>query len=174
MSLQDLRTTTADRVGYLLEHLGSVVDRQSGQALREQLGIGMAQYNVLRVIEHSPGISQREVADLLGHTEAGISRQVKILSDKAMITVRPAAERRRRELTLAPLGLKLAQAARELLSKQRAASLSPLNRKQQDALVELLDKLHLELCAPGKPAACHQPYNLLDAYSIQQDKQLLI
>lgn len=173
MSLEGLRTTRVDRIGYLLEHLGAVVERQSDQAMQEQLGIGTAQHKVLRMVDHSPGISQREVADFLGCTEAGISRQVKLLAQKAMLIVQPDdEERRRKKLFLTPFGVKVSQAARSILLARRSTWFDGLDKKQQQALLQVLDTLHVTLCASGKPAACGRPYDLLDVYSIPREEAL--
>ena len=66
-------------IGYLLQHVSSLLAKQSDQVLQEQLGIGLAQFKILRTLQTEPRTPQREIAFNLGQTEASISRQVKLM-----------------------------------------------------------------------------------------------
>lgn len=163
-----LRTSRLDRIGYLLGHVADASHRQTDQALTEQLGIGLSQLRLMTMLQHYPGIPQRTLADHLGQTEASISRQIKLLADKAIVVIATdPAEKRKRLITLTPKGAKLAEAAKERIDVMRNKLYSALDEKQQDTLIEALDRLHEQTCQPGKLKACDRPFDLLDAYSIQ-------
>ncbi len=61
---------TAGSTMYLLQHIGTILERQFDQALMEQLGIGTSQYRILLALEAHPSISQKHLATNLGQTEA--------------------------------------------------------------------------------------------------------
>lgn len=86
-------------IGYLLNHLAFVLSHQSDQVLHEQLGIGFSQYKIMMVLWWNPSIQQRQIADRLGQTEASISRQIKLLHDKSLLSTRISPENRRKHIT---------------------------------------------------------------------------
>ena len=85
---------------YLVQHVASTMHRQSDQVLSERLGIGMSQFKILRILQQQLGIQQRVLADRLGQTEAGVSRQIKLLVGKDLLLVEVNPESRREHLTL--------------------------------------------------------------------------
>lgn len=109
----------------------------------EQLGVGLSQYRILRILHHSM-VAQREIADKLNQTEAAISRQIKLLIGKGLVqTSVDESEKRKNIVSLTSPGLKMSIAAGELLSRENVNLLSSLNRKQQAILIELLEKINL-------------------------------
>jgi len=155
-------------VSYLLQHIAAVLHRQSDQVLLERLGIGMSQFRILVMLQASPGISQRKLGDSLGQTEASISRQIKLLQEKGLCASRTdPAERRKHLAAPTTKGLKITEAAREVLASYHAPMLDPLTDKQRRALQETLHHLHDYSCAPGRPGGCDHPFDLLDLYNAQ-------
>jgi DNA-binding MarR family transcriptional regulator len=75
-------------ISYLLQHLASVIGKDVDQTLQEQLGIGFSQYKILMVLEWNPRVQQKAIAQSLGQTEASISRQIKLLESKSLITTK--------------------------------------------------------------------------------------
>jgi len=148
-------------VGYLLQHTATMIMRQSDQVLQERLGIGMSQLRILMMLERSPGIQQRKLADCLGQTEASISRQIKLLQEKGMLAVRINPKSRREHLAVpTPKGLKMTQAALEALVQHNKPMVEQLSEKQRERLQAMLQIFHDYICAPGKPFACDHPYKL--------------
>jgi DNA-binding MarR family transcriptional regulator len=152
-------------IGYLLQHVASALQRQSDQVLQERLGIGMSQYRILMMLQALPETNQRKLADCLGQTEASISRQVKLLHDKGLVTMRIDPSERRRHITAPTLkGLKVTEAAREVLQHYHTPMLAKLTDKQQQQLKDMLGVLHDFTCAPGRPMACDHPFALAEVY----------
>jgi DNA-binding MarR family transcriptional regulator len=148
-------------MGYLLQHTAAIIMRQSDQVLQERLGIGMSQLRILMMLEHAPGIQQRKLADCLGQTEASISRQIKLLQDKGMLAVRINPKSRREHLAMPTTkGIKMTQAALEVLAQHHTPMMEQLNDKQRQQLQAMLQTLHGHICAPGKPFACDHPYKI--------------
>ena len=65
--------------GLLLQHITSLLAKQIDQLLQFKLEIGYSQFKLLEVINSRPGIQQRDIAAILGQTEASITRQMKLL-----------------------------------------------------------------------------------------------
>ncbi len=146
---------------YLLQHTAIMTLRQSEQVLQERLGLGVSQLRILMVLEHSPNIQQRKLADRLGQTEASISRQIKLLQEKGMLLVRTNPASRRERLVLpTPKGLKMTQAAFDTMSKHYAPMVEQLSGKQRERLSAMLQIFHNYICAPGQPFACDHPYEI--------------
>lgn len=134
-------------VDFFIQHVATLLARQSDQVLQEQLGLGLSQFRILRTLEHNPRVQQRHIADLLGQTEASISRQIKLLKSKQMITssVNPA-NRREHLTTLLPQGTRILEAATAVLEQYHAPTLNTLSNKEQATLLKLLGALHASMC----------------------------
>ncbi len=146
-------------IGYLLQHTATILMRQSDQVLQERLGIGMSQLRLLMMLQNAPNVQQRKLAECLGQTEASVSRQIKLLREKGMLTVRINPKSRREHLTLpTPKGVKLTEAALEVLSQYHTPMIELLNDKQRQQLTESLKTFHEHTCAAGKPFACDHSF----------------
>lgn len=148
-------------LGYLVEHTAAILHRQSDQVLQERLGIGMSQFKLLLILQEHPNVQQREVADWLGQTEASISRQIKILCEKGMLTIQVNPKNRRQHLTVATgKGIKIAQAAIDVLVDYHNPVFEQFSEKQQKQLADMLQTMHKAVCQEGKPHACDHPNDI--------------
>ena len=143
-------------LGYIMRHVAGTMSQQANQILQEQLGIGMAQFKILSILQQTPQARQRTLAGHLGQTEASISRQIKLLTDKGMLAARiNPKNRREHQLLLTPKGAKLLLVATDLLQQYQAPLFGQLNDKQYRQLLETLQMLHQHVCQPGKFVACN-------------------
>jgi DNA-binding MarR family transcriptional regulator len=132
---------------YYLQHLSVLTHRQSDQILQEQLGIGMSQYRILQVLQTNPEVQQKQIASLLGQTEASISRQIKLMQAKSMLVAEINPQNRREHLTrLLPMGERLLEAATQAMLLYHEPSINGLSSKEQSQLLKLLGQLHVQLC----------------------------
>jgi DNA-binding MarR family transcriptional regulator len=147
-----------NNLSYLLHHLAAVMGKQSDQVLQEQLGIGLSQYKILMVLEWNPRIQQKAIADSLGQTEASISRQIKLLKAKGLLTSKIDSANKRKKITLpTPLGMKITEAAANSLRTSLGPEISGLGDDQLMQLTTGLQRLHRVVCRTGRPGACgHQ------------------
>ena len=152
-----MRLNTA--IGFLLQHTAMLLAKQNEQILQERLGIGLSQYRILRVLQAKSGIRQRDIANILGQTEASVSRQMKLMLDEGLLssTVSPVS---RREHIVRPTakGAKLTAEALELLHEQNGSYLATLGEEGREQLAELLSKFHDGLCPivhPTLPPDAH-------------------
>ncbi len=145
-------------LNYLLTHLAAVMSKQTDQVLQEQLGIGLSQYRILMVLEWNPRIGQSAVASSLGQTEASVSRQIKLLKAKGLLSSQSDPLNKRRHITApTPMGMQLTDAAVNVLRRSFGPEYSALGEDQLTQLLIGLQKLHRITCQSGKIGACdHQ------------------
>ncbi len=151
----------ANNLSYLIQHLAAVIGRQSDQVLQEQLGIGLSQYKILMVLEWNPRVQQRSIADALGQTEASVSRQIRLLKAKKLLLTKQDPDNRRKHITVpTPLGMQLTEAAADILHRNFGRDFTNLGDDQLLQLVTGLQRLHKQVCRPGRPGACDHPLGL--------------
>jgi DNA-binding MarR family transcriptional regulator len=137
----------ADEIDYLLQHLTSLSARHSDQFLQEQLGIGYAQFKILRIVGEGLPFKQKYIADVLGQTEASISRQIKLLMSEGYITAKKDPRNRRVHLIeITAAGEQIYRASLGVLGKYRSTLLNSMSDKKQQNLVDLLTDLHSTVC----------------------------
>lgn len=147
--------------GYVLTHTATILLRQSDQVLQERLGIGMSQFKILMMLQNNPNVQQRKLAESLGQTEASISRQIKLLCEKGLLTIRVNPKSRREHLTVpTPRGQKMTDAAIEVLEQYHGPMFEQISEKQRQQLADILQKFHAYICAGGKPFACDHPFDM--------------
>jgi DNA-binding MarR family transcriptional regulator len=133
--------STSETINQLLR-LAFSLQSQHDQILQEQLGIGYAQYKILMVVRDNPASDQLAVASALAQTQAGISRQVKLLSRMNLIDIKvDRNDRRRHILKLTSEGLRMLVAAGSAIDRFND-KLTNLTDKQLQQLAELLGQLH--------------------------------
>lgn len=139
-------------LGNLLHHLVSLLSRASDQTLQEQLGIGLSQYKILTTLHEHPHIQQRMIASMLGQTEASISRQIKLLTEKGMLLAQPNPSNQREHLAdLTSRGLRMIEAAEQALAAYHKQFFAGLNDKQQANIYKELASLHRTVCFMQHP-----------------------
>src|ERR1022692_2169344 len=137
----------ANDLGYVFQHVASLLAKQSDQVLQEQLGIGYSQFKLLRELQDRPRMKQRDIAQSLGQTEASISRQVKLMIDQGLLHVTRNPRNRREHLTqVTAKGVKLTTAALDVLAKYHQSTFAILADKQQTLMREILEVLHAGVC----------------------------
>jgi DNA-binding MarR family transcriptional regulator len=150
-----------NNLSYLLQHLSAVIGRQSDQVLQEQLGIGLSQFKILMVLEWNPRVQQKAIADSLGQTEASVSRQIKLLKAKNLLLAKQDPQNRRKHITApTPLGMQITEAATDILRRSFIQDFANLGDDQLLQLVTGLQKLHKQICRPGRLGACDHPLGL--------------
>lgn len=142
-------------ITYLLQHIASIMGRQTDQVLQERLGIGLSQLRILLLLQHEPGVSQRTVGDRLGQTEASISRQIKLMMTRGYLATAVNPKSRREHLTMiTPKGVKITEAAKDALTAYHQPLQELLIDKAHKQLSATLVALHGHVCAVNKPFAC--------------------
>lgn len=122
--------------------LSFLFEKKADEALKEQLGLGFAQYKVLEAIGRNTNAKQNTVAELLDQTEASISRQIRILGRKNLVNVDTVmGNKRARELSLTDQGedqLRLCREQLEMIHARVFNGLSPEDLQYFEALFDRL------------------------------------
>jgi MarR family transcriptional regulator for hemolysin len=131
-----------EAIAQTLYNLAALWSRESDQILQERLSIGLSQYKILAAVQQNARVQQRQIAVELGQTEASVSRQVKLLQDRGMITSRKNPRNKREHLTeLTPKGSRVAEAAYQSLATYHSSLVSHISRRQQEVLLSMLSEL---------------------------------
>jgi DNA-binding MarR family transcriptional regulator len=130
------------RLYWQIHHLSFLLEKHIDEQLKEQLGIGFAQYKVLEAINQNMLASQALIAKLLDQTEAGISRQIKILQRKGLIVVSEVmGNKRARELSLSEIGDEIVRQASSVLDVAQAQVFGMLSYQEQRLFQELFERM---------------------------------
>jgi len=108
---------------YLVRRTASLLDHQGEALLRRELGVSLAQFLVLSVVDAHPGpLSQQAIADRVGLTKGSVSRQIDHAVAAGLMTVRVAPHTRRENaVSLTEAGTALVRRGDELTEASRAA-----------------------------------------------------
>jgi DNA-binding MarR family transcriptional regulator len=125
---------------YLVHRVASLMDRQSEALFRRELGISMAQFLVLSVVDAHPGaLSQQAVADRVGLTKGTVSRQIDHAVAAGLMTVRVAEHTRRENaVALTEAGTALVRKGDALTQSSRDAMLEGADPQELAAAINLL------------------------------------
>jgi DNA-binding MarR family transcriptional regulator len=136
---------------YLIRRAGSLMDRQGEELFRRELGISLAQFLVLSVVDAHPGpLSQQAVADRVGLTKGTVSRQVDQAVAADLMTVRVATHTRREHaVALTEAGTALVRRGDALADVSRAAMLGAVDPAELPAAVRVLRSLLQALESAG-------------------------
>jgi DNA-binding MarR family transcriptional regulator len=94
------------RLWFTARKLVSAAELSFERRLQTELGVGRTLYLVLSAVQEQPGvINQREIADLLGTTQATISRQLEVGTRSGWLDVAVSrSSRREHEISLTAEG----------------------------------------------------------------------
>ena len=129
-------------LGYTLHQLVFIIDHQSDDVLRRELGLGFSQFKILMAAKHSVGLKQNDIARHLGQTEASVSRQIKLMKADGLLSVQVDPENRRaRSIVLTDRGADLGKRCAEVLEHTHASVFGSLGFAEQKLMRELLERL---------------------------------
>jgi DNA-binding MarR family transcriptional regulator len=136
---------------FLLRRVGGLMDRQGEALFHRELGISLAQFLVLSVVDAHPGpLSQQAVADRVGLTKGTVSRQVDQAVAAGLMTVRVAEHTRREHaVALTEAGTALVRRGDALADRSRAAMLGAVDPADLSAALRVLRGLLQALESAG-------------------------
>ncbi len=134
-------------LGISLHKVSAVLDRQSDQVLNEQFGIGFSQFKIMIGISKHDKFQQREIAAVLGQTEASVSRQVRVLVDQGLVASTLDPENRRQHNTrLTPKGERVLGEAMAALEQHYRPLFAHFSQSRLEALQQILTEMQDYLC----------------------------
>jgi DNA-binding MarR family transcriptional regulator len=122
---------------YLIRRLAALMDREGDALCRRELGISLAQFLVLSVVDAYPGpLSQQAIADRLGLTKGTVSRQIDNAVAAGLMTVQVAAHTRRENaVALTSAGAGVVRNGDALMQDSRSALLGAVTPKELHAVI---------------------------------------
>lgn len=130
------------RLYWQIHKVAFLLEKRADESLKNQLGIGFAQYKVLEAINQNMLAKQNTIAQLLDQTEASISRQIKILQKKGLIIVSEVmGNKRAKELSLTVVGDEIVSQAEEVLDVAQAQVIGGLSYQEQRLFQELFERM---------------------------------
>lgn len=124
----------------LMRKANSLADR-SGEALfRERLGVTLAQFLVLSVVDARPGaFNQQSVADYLGLTKGTVSRQIDSAQKAGLLTTAASPSSRRDKIvTLTAAGTALVRRGDGLVAESQRQAFATLDDDDFRAAIRTL------------------------------------
>jgi DNA-binding MarR family transcriptional regulator len=108
---------------YLVRRAAALMDQQGEALLRRELGVSLAQFLVLSVVDAHPGpLSQQAIAERVGLPKGSVSRQIDHAVAAGLMTVRVAPHTRRENaVSLTEAGTALVRRGDELTEASRVA-----------------------------------------------------
>ncbi|WP_207500616.1 MarR family winged helix-turn-helix transcriptional regulator [Klenkia soli] len=143
-----------DDLGFLLSRASGVVVRATNAALVEH-GLRVRQYSVLVLAaDAAEGITQRELADVLGLDPSQVVLLVDELAASGLVERRPSSTDRRTKLVAAtPRGREVRSAAARTAADGAGGPLAGLDQAERAQLRELLGRLLATGGAPDAPGS---------------------
>ena len=128
---------------YLIRRVAGLMDRQGEALFRRELGISLAQFLVLSVVDAHPGpLSQQAIADRVGLTKGTVSRQIDHAAAAGLMTVRVASHTRREHaVALTEEGTALVRRGDALTQTSRDTMLDAIDPTELTAAVHVLGAL---------------------------------
>ncbi len=134
--------------GYYIHRIVALIDKRGDALFREQLGISLRQFLLLRLIEADPknAPSQQMLADRLGIAKSAVSRHIDIAKESGWITVAISeASRKQHALGLTAKGQQLLGQANKLLKQSEIDGFSDLPKSDVEAMLRVMKSLHAKL-----------------------------
>lgn len=128
---------------FLTRRVGALMDRAGERLFRAELGISLAQFLVLSVVDAHPGLlNQQVVADRLGLSKGTISRQLEAAVAAGLMTVDISPHSRRENVVaLTSKGSALVRRGDKAVADAQRSSLPALSASDLAAAVKVLSAL---------------------------------
>lgn len=138
---------------FLVRRTAGLMDRAGEALFRGELGISLAQFLVLSVVDAHPGpLSQQAIADRLGLTKGTVSRQIDAAVSAGLMSVEVSRHsRRENQVRLTPAGDALVRRGDTAYDMARNALLPDLAPDDLSITIRVLTSLNAALDPSGPP-----------------------
>jgi DNA-binding MarR family transcriptional regulator len=129
---------------YLIRRVAGLMDRNGEALFQQEIGISLAQFLVLSVVDAHPGpLNQQAITDRLGLTKGTVSRQIDNAVSAGLMTVRTSpSNRRENTVTLTPIGTDLVRRGDVAFQRERSAILSTVDPRDMQASIRVLGSMN--------------------------------
>lgn len=134
--------TSLHRLTFILQH-------QYDDHLISRVGVSFAHVRMMEVLDKSVPRSQRQVAHLLGQTEANASRQLQVMRRQGLVSiVKNQKDARQRDVRLTDKGAKKFTQSEKILSQHHRDLFKLLSEREAKAFNRATDNLLKALHSP--------------------------
>lgn len=126
---------------WLLHNLSNSLHKSVDEAIKERVGIGLAQYKILEAVQYKGIAKQNELASMLRQTEAGVSRQVKLLYKKGLLVYTNESKKGGSDVSLTRIGEEVVRLAYQVVDGYTAVIESVVSPGQLLGTQETLEKM---------------------------------
>lgn len=132
---------------YLVRRVAGLMDRTGESLFRRELGVTLAQFLVLSVVDAHPGpLNQQAIADRLGLTKGTVSRQIDNAVSAGLMSVEPSPHTRRENtIRLTKAGTDLVRRGDTLFEQARNDILPTIPTRDMATAVRVLDSMNTAL-----------------------------
>ncbi len=124
----------------VLRQASRAVSRLYDEELRS-VGLRTTQYSLLKLLQRSGGVRQRDLAGLTLHDETSLTRSLRPLVDARWVAVRTGEDRREKWLTITAVGVAKLEEARPAWERAQERIQSLLPKRVWRGLVEILPEV---------------------------------
>ncbi len=138
---------------FLVRQVAARLDRAGDALYRQQLGVSLAQFLVLSVVDAHPGpLNQQAVVERLGLTKGTVSRQIELAVELGRMTVAAAPHSRRENVVrLTPEGTALVRKGDAVLAKSLDSDMPDFDPAELTATIRTLSALNAALGGTPTP-----------------------
>lgn len=120
--------------------------RGSSAIYRRRFGVGMVEWRLMVLLAREPWSTAARADEQIGMDKAAVSRSVRALERRGLVTLRPAAgDPRRREMALTRKGRALHDRMAAVALERERRLLGCLEPEEVDQLISLLERVHANL-----------------------------
>lgn len=136
----------------LLVFLANKLTASASGLYREHFGVGTTEWRIMALLAIEPDIAAKRICEVIGFDKAAVSRTLKVLDDRGLISVRPLPNNSRSAaLTLTTKGRKLHDRIITVALERERRLLSCLAPDEAERLIDMLNRMHGGLGAVDRP-----------------------
>jgi DNA-binding MarR family transcriptional regulator len=145
----------SEAIAYKIHKAVFVIDKTADSSLQAKADLTLSQFLILMNIVQKPGLTQIEIAVFLEVTQSAVSRQIEVLKNKNLITIRKNEENRRENLLFpTSLGKNVFTRSNQILNEAFDELYNVMNSTEKENLEKSLDKLLSSVCGRRKSWDC--------------------
>ena len=127
----------------LLAFIDNKLSAHAAKLYKDQFNTTLTEFRILTMLAVEPNINAQRIIELIGLDKAGVSRTIKQLHEKALLTVTPdPQDLRSNTLQLTASGQALYDEVLIAAQEREQKLLAEFNHMESENLIYLLNKLH--------------------------------
>ena len=127
----------------LLAFIDNKLSAHAAKLYKDQFNTTLTEFRILTMLAVEPNINAQRIIELIGLDKAGVSRTIKQLHEKALLTVTPdPQDLRSNTLQLTASGQALYDEVLIAAQEREQKLLAEFNHMEIENLIYLLNKLH--------------------------------